>query len=72
MDRLTLNETQAAMTQAIKRVEQVIDNENDARAINAANCLSGLVSRYTTLLELEHKVKAQQPGPTNFKAVKNF
>lgn len=54
--KLTLNETQLRMTDAIKQMEKVIlDGDYDQKTINtkiqAVNALSGLVSRYGKLVE---------------------
>jgi len=46
-----LQETQILMTKAIKKVEGILDDSTDSQALNAANCLSGLISRYVKLIE---------------------
>ncbi len=48
---MTLDDAQILMTKAIKRIETAIEDESDAKAINAGNCLSGLISRYAKLIE---------------------
>jgi hypothetical protein len=59
--KLSLDDAQILMTKAIKRIEKVLDEGNDNQAMNAGNCLSGLVSRYVKLVEtaeLEKRLEA--------------
>lgn len=50
---ITLNEARLRMTDAIKAMEQIIlENSDEAKVTNAANCLSGLISRYAKLVEV--------------------
>lgn len=50
-EKLSLEDAQLLMSKAIKRIEKAIEDESDSKAINAGNCLSGLISRYAKLLE---------------------
>jgi hypothetical protein len=57
---LSLEDTQTTLSKAIKRIEEVLEKENDAKATNAANCLSGLVKSYSKIVqtvELEKRIE---------------
>lgn len=77
-EKLSLDDAQILMTKAIKRIEKALDDENDAKAINAGNCLSGLVNRYAKLVEtvqLEKRIdtleqRIEEQSNHNLKAVK--
>lgn len=59
-EKITLEDAQKVMSKAIRRVERIVDEGDDAQAMNAGNCLSGLISRYTKLVEtvdLERRIQ---------------
>lgn len=59
---LELDDAKIRMTDAVKRLEQIImtsDDEN--RVINAANALSGIISRYAKLIDThDHEKRLQK------------
>jgi uncharacterized protein YjaG (DUF416 family) len=58
---LTLDEAKLRMTDGIKALERVIlESDDEYKVIQATNAMSGLVSRYSKLLEvddLEKRIK---------------
>ena len=59
-EKITLDDTQIVMSKAVRRIEKIIDEGDDAQAMNAGNCLSGLISRYVKLVEtveLERRIE---------------
>jgi len=59
-EKISLDEAQLVMSKAIRRLETIIDEGDDAKMMNAGNCLSGLISRYSKLIETRELEKRLQ------------
>ena len=59
---LDLDDAKLRMTDTVKRLEEIImTSEDENKVINAANALSGLISRYAKLIDThDHEKRIQE------------
>jgi hypothetical protein len=71
---LTLEQAQLRMTDAVKKLEEIVMTSEDAYTkINAVNALSGIISKYAKLVEtveLEERISALEKRSSTLKPVK--